>query len=160
MGRLFDAAAALLGLCPTQSHEGQAAMRLEALVDSPRTLPEGFAIRDGILDFRPLLESLLEPGLAVQEGAELFHGTAIAGLAEWVAQAAGQADCGDIVLGGGCFVNRVLAEGLALALRSRGLEAWLPRAVPANDGGLSLGQAAMARAHLMAEAALLHALRT
>jgi hydrogenase maturation protein HypF len=150
LGRLFDAAAALLGICLEQSYEGQAAMALEALVDAPKSLPAGYCITDRILDFRPLLEALLAPGMDARSGAALFHGTLIAGLAEWIAQGAAQQCRTDIVLGGGCLMNRVLADGLAAALRDRGLVPWLPRAVPANDGGLALGQAAMARAHLAA----------
>ncbi len=145
MGRLFDAAAALLGVCERQSYEGQAAMELEALVRVPRCLPDGFRIIENMLDFRPLLAGLLEPGMDARTGAEMFHGTLIAGLAEWTgafARAEGQTD---VVLGGGCLMNRVLAEGLAAALRARGLAVWLARAVPCNDGGISLGQAAMAR---------------
>jgi hydrogenase maturation protein HypF len=151
MGRLFDAAAALLGVCTRQSYEGQAAMELEALVRTPKCLQAGYRITGQVLDFRPLLAGLLEPGLPAREGAELFHGTLIAGLADWIGISAKQAGQTDIVLGGGCFMNRVLAEGLGRALRDRGLVPWFARAVPANDGGLSLGQAAMARAHLMAE---------
>jgi hydrogenase maturation protein HypF len=151
MGRLFDAAAALLGVCTEQSYEGQAAMELEALVRVPKCLPEAYRIAGHVLDFRPLLSGLLEPGLPAREGAELFHGTLIAGLADWIEQAAMQLGCTDVVLGGGCLMNHILAEGLASTLWTRGVVPWLPRAVPANDGGLSLGQAAMARAHLMAE---------
>jgi hydrogenase maturation protein HypF len=149
-GRLFDAAAALLGVCTQQSYEGQAAMQLEALVRIPEGLAGGYRITGDILDFRPLLAGLLEPGLQAREGAELFHGTLVAGLAEWIGHAAARLGQKDVVLGGGCLMNRVLAEGLASALRVRDLVPWLPRAMPANDGGLSLGQAAMARAHLMA----------
>jgi hydrogenase maturation protein HypF len=151
MGRLFDAAAALLGVCVQQSYEGQAAMWLEALVRVPRCLPDGYRITDNVLDFRSLLNGLLEPDLQVREGAELFHGTLIAGLADWIGQTAAEQRQSDVALAGGCLMNRVLAEGLASALRARGLIPWLPRAVPANDGGLSLGQAAMGRAHLMVE---------
>jgi hydrogenase maturation protein HypF len=153
MGRLFDAAAALLGVRTHQSYEAQAAMELEALVQETRCLRSGYRIIDNVLDFRPLLAVLLTLGLSAREGAELFHGTLIAGLAAWIGAFAAQTGNTDIVLGGGCFMNRVLAEGLATALRADGLKPWLPRAVPANDGGLSLGQAAMARAHLMAQAA-------
>jgi hydrogenase maturation protein HypF len=149
MGRLFDAAAGLLGVCTHQSYEGQAAMELEALVREPRCLNAGYRVVDDVLDFRPLLAGLLEPGLSVREGAELFHGTLIAGLAAWIGAFAVQTGHTDIVLGGGCLMNRVLSDGLTSALRAVGLEPWIPRAVPANDGGLSLGQAAMARAHPM-----------
>jgi hydrogenase maturation protein HypF len=152
MGRLFDAAAALLGVCTHQSFEGQAAMELEALVREPKRLKAGYRIVDNVLDFTPVLAELLEPGLSARAGAELFHGTLIAGLAAWISAFAVQTGHTDIVLGGGCLMNRILAEGLATALRADGFEPWLPRAVPANDGGLSLGQAAMARAHLMADA--------
>jgi hydrogenase maturation protein HypF len=150
MGRLFDAAAALLGVCEDQSYEGQAAMALEALVGFTEVLPEGFRLQQNVLDFRPLLIAMLQPGLAAREGASLFHGTLIAGLAEWVGRYAEQMGTTDVVLGGGCFVNRILADGLAQALRRRGLTPWLARTVPANDGGISFGQAALGRERLMA----------
>ncbi len=150
MGRLFDAAAALLGMCLHQSYEGQAAMELEALVRTPRRLAGGYRIDGQVLDFTPLLAALLEPGLSPREGAELFHGTLVAGLTDWIVTFAALTGHTDIALGGGCLMNRVLAEGLVIALSNAGLNPWLPRAVPANDGGLSLGQAAIARAHLMA----------
>jgi hydrogenase maturation protein HypF len=151
MGRLFDAAAALLGVCEDQSYEGQAAMELEALVGFPDVLPGGFRIEQNVLDFRPLLSALLEPSLGARQGAALFHGTLIEGLADWIGQYAKQMGQTDIVLGGGCFMNRILADGLTQALRRRGLRPWLPRIIPANDGGSSFGQAALARAHLMAD---------
>jgi hydrogenase maturation protein HypF len=150
MGRLFDAAAALLAVCEDQTYEGQAAMELEALVDITEVLPEGFRIDRDRLDFRPLLGGLLQDGLSAGDGAALFHGTLIAGLAEWIDRYADQVGGRNVVLGGGCFANRVLAEGLTQALRRSGLIPWLARNVPANDGGISLGQAAMGRAHLIA----------
>jgi hydrogenase maturation protein HypF len=151
MGRLFDAAAALLGVCENQSFEGQAAMELEALVGSTKALAGGFRIEQNVLDFSPLLSAMLEPGLQAREGAGQFHGTLITGLAEWISRHARQMGQTDIVLGGGCFMNRVLADGLTQALRRRGLTPWLARIVPSNDGGISFGQAALARTHLMAD---------
>ena len=150
LGRLFDAAAALLGICTLQTYEGQAAMELEALVGVPRSLPGGYRIVDHILDLRPLMSALLTPGLYAREGAELFHGTLIEGVVEWISEAAASCDQTRIVLGGGCLLNAVVTEGLVAGLRARGITPYLPRAVPANDGGLSLGQAAMARAYLRA----------
>jgi hydrogenase maturation protein HypF len=150
MGRLFDAASSLLGICTQQTYEGQAAMELEALVSEPLNLPNGYEIRANTLDFMPLLNALLTTGLTKQEGANLFHGTLIAGLADWIAQNAAVANHNHIALSGGCFANRVLSEGLSAALRARHLSAFLPRALPANDGGLCFGQAMMGRAHLAA----------
>ena len=145
MGRLFDAAAALLRPQTHQGYEGQAAMELEALVQQPRILPDGYRLDGDVLDFRPLLEALLSLRGDTRMGAELFHGTLIEGLAAWAAAAASSLGLAQIALGGGCFMNRVLAEGLAQALRERGLSPLMARAVPANDGGLSLGQARFAR---------------
>ncbi|SEH35317.1 hydrogenase maturation protein HypF [Magnetospirillum fulvum] len=145
LGRLFDAAAALLGLRTHQEYEGQAAMELEALVSEPQQLPDGYVLADDVLDFTPLLAVLAAPGIDRRAGAELFHGTLIAGLAAWIAQAAARLGTNAVALGGGCLMNRVLAEGLSVALARQGLSPLLARQVPCNDGGLSLGQAAMAR---------------
>lgn len=145
LGRLFDAAAAIAGIRLTQSYEGQAAMEFEALVREPRVLGGGFSVRDGILDFLPLMLHLAEAGLSPREASDLFHGTLVAGLAEWAAAEAGKSGLSRIALGGGCMMNRVLAGGLAAALRARGFEPCLPQRAPANDGGIALGQAAFAR---------------
>ncbi|WP_425376218.1 carbamoyltransferase HypF, partial [Rhodoplanes roseus] len=145
LGRLFDAAAGLLGVRTHQAYEGQAAMELEALVGTPRTLDHGFVCRDGVLDFSGLLAALADMPDR-QAGADLFHGTLIEGIAAWIADAAGRSGRREVMLGGGCMMNRVLAEGLSVALRRRALGPLLARTMPPNDGGLSLGQAAMARA--------------
>lgn len=146
MGRLFDAAAALAGVSLTQRYEGEAAMTLEALVDAPRRVDGAFRLTHGVLDFSPLLAMLATMRPEPREAAELFHGALIEGCAEWIAAAAQAGEWRRVALGGGCLVNRILADGLAEALRNRGLIPLLARAVPCNDGGLSLGQAAMARA--------------
>jgi hydrogenase maturation protein HypF len=142
-GRLFDAAAALLGLSTNQAYEGQAAMELEALVAAPKVMPDGFVLERGRLDFRPLLAALPDLRDRQAEGAALFHGTLIAGLAAWIAQEAKRFQ--HVVLGGGCFMNRVLTENLLDDLRQQGIEACIGRQIPMNDGGISLGQAHLAR---------------
>jgi hydrogenase maturation protein HypF len=151
MGRLFDAAAALAGVCLDQRYEGQAAMEFETLVRAPRALDAGFSLRGEVLDFAPLLAFLVRQRLDPRSAAELFHGTLIAGVAAWIAAAAARQNLRSVAFGGGCFLNRVLSEGLAADLRARGLAPLLARAVPPNDGGLSLGQAAMARAAYASE---------
>jgi hydrogenase maturation protein HypF len=147
-GRLFDAAAGLLGVSRRQSFEGEAAMRLEGLVREPRVLPDGWRIEGGVLDFLPLLGRLAD-GMAPAEGAALFHGTLIAGLVEWAAAAAAAHGLRTVALSGGCFLNKVLSEGLVAGLNERGLEPLVARAVPPNDGGLSLGQAYVAASALL-----------
>ena len=84
-GRLFDAACGLLRVCPEATYESQAPMTLEALVRRPRALQDGWRLTNGVLDLSPTLERLID--CEAVEGAELFHGTLIAGLAAWVAEA-------------------------------------------------------------------------
>ncbi|MBG0802927.1 carbamoyltransferase HypF [Methylocystis sp. H4A] len=146
MGRLFDAGAALLGLSTRQHYEAQAAMEMEALVVAPRAMDNGFRINGDELDFLPLLGALADGRMSPREGAELFHGALIEGLAQFVVKFATEQRLDMIALGGGCMMNRVLAEGLTERLKSLGLRALLARKLPPNDGGLSLGQAALARA--------------
>jgi hydrogenase maturation protein HypF len=146
MGRLFDAAAALAGVCLDQRYEGQAAMEFEALVGAPRMMGGTYRLENGVLDFKPLLAFIAQERPGAREAAEYFHGAIIAGCAAWIEAAARARGVTRIALGGGCMMNLVLAEGLSGALRTRGLSPMLARRVPCNDGGLSLGQAAMARA--------------
>ena len=146
LGRLFDACAALLGFPQKQDFEGQAAMRLEALVRQPKTLPGGFVWREQKLDFSALLSHLIDARPDAREGAELLHGTLIAGLAEALCALTQPGET--IALGGGCMMNRILSEGLAARLREKSRAPLLARKLPPNDGGLSLGQAALARAVL------------
>jgi hydrogenase maturation protein HypF len=140
LGRLFDAASGLLGLCPVRAYEGQAAMELEALVTEPFVMPAGFVVDGTGLDCRPLLSALAD-GMDPVAGTNLFHGTLIAGLTAWIETAGAT----QVVLGGGCLANRVLAEGLHAALAKIGITAFLARKLPPGDGGLSFGQAIMGR---------------
>lgn len=140
-GRLFDAVAGLLGVYRSQRYEGQAAMELEALVVRPRVLADGWSIASDVLDLTPLLRSLAARDLDPVVGAELFHGTLAAAIADWVAAAAQRTGVAQVALGGGCFLNRVLTDTLMTALRARRLVPLVARALPPNDGGLSLGQA-------------------
>jgi hydrogenase maturation protein HypF len=143
-GRLFDAVAALLGVSLRQSFEGEAAMRLEALVSRPAVLADGWRIAGGVLDLSPLLGQLANESDPAR-GAGLFHGTLMAALADWVEAAATRTGLRHVALGGGCFLNRVLTEGVAERLTAAGLRPLIARAVPPNDGGLALGQALVAR---------------
>jgi len=145
LGRLFDAVAALLGVATVQSYEGQAATELEALVRRPRRLDGGWRIDAGTLSLSPLLTRFIENPPDPAEGAELFHGTLIEGLVQLAADVAARTGHAAIALGGGCLMNRTLTEGLVAGLAARGLTPLVARKLPPNDGGLSFGQAVLAR---------------
>lgn len=145
LGRLFDAAAAILGLRLEQTEEAQAAMELEDLTTMPTALPDGYRLDGGTLDFSPLLAHLLDARPGVAEGADLFHGTVAAGLAEWATRNGRSLGVKSIALAGGCMTNRVLVRELCRRLSADGWTPLLSRQAPANDGGLSLGQALLAR---------------
>lgn len=155
MGRWFDAAAGLLGVSRRMAFEGQAAMQLEGLaqrhgpVAPDRSL---FVISaDHVLDLTPLASRLADER-DVARGAALFHATLVAGLAEWVARAAALHGIATVAGGGGCMLNAILADGLRTALLRHGVRLVEAQAVPPNDGGLSLGQAAIGLSHLTASA--------
>jgi hydrogenase maturation protein HypF len=143
-GRLFDAAAGLLGIRDMASFEGQAAMLLEGLAErhgAVAPMHNGYSLAaDSKLNFLPLLGALAgNPGPAY--GAALFHATLANGLAAWVLQATQRSGITIVALGGGCFLNAILSRNLRAALSAAGLTVLEARQVPPNDGGLSLGQA-------------------
>jgi hydrogenase maturation protein HypF len=152
MGRLFDAAAGLLGIRLRAAFEGQAAMLCEGLAETYgpiAAMSDGWHIgSDGALDFGPLLGELADCRDAGR-GAALFHATLIEALSDWVAGAAGEEQIDRVALGGGCFLNHILSRGLRRLLAKQGLQVFEAQRLPPNDGGLSLGQAwvAMQRSH-------------
>ncbi len=145
IGRLFDAVAALLGFTREQTFEGQAAMWLEHIARKARAVaPYPFPFRDGEFDYRPLLAAIVADRIAgrpVEQIALAFH----AALATAVVAASETFGVETVAVSGGVFQNALLVELLDAALGER---LWLNRAVPPNDGGISLGQAALAAAEL------------
>jgi hydrogenase maturation protein HypF len=139
-GRLFDAACGLLGIHPVAEFEGQAPMALEKLAEAPTVLDGGWAISEGVLDLDATLARLAACEDAAA-GANLFHGTLAAALADWVARAAASTGIGTVALGGGCFFNRVLTGLLVERLSAQGLRPLTAVKVSPGDPGLSLGQA-------------------
>lgn len=146
-GRLFDAAAALLGVCAVASYEAEAAMRLEALAARHGPMPPAETLvrhirQDGVdvLDFYPLLNALADETDAAR-GAALFHATFAAGLAPCIVQRALEAGMTQVVFAGGCFLNRILTTALQRRCEAHGLRVYQARALPPGDEGISLGQA-------------------
>jgi len=160
LGRLFDAAAAALGVRVRSRYEGQAAMELESLAGLTPAQPLPFAISDeadvDVLDPLPLLVALAErraAGDAVQELAARFHETVAAAADTLAARAAARSGLHTVALSGGCFQNRRLLESLTARLEARGLRVLVPRRLSPNDGAISYGQAAVAAALLHSEEA-------
>lgn len=154
MGRWFDAAAGLLGVCATMDYEAEAAMRLESLAaDHGPALSAypGWTVHDdgalAVLDLLPLLATLSD-GYAPARGAAVFHSTLIAALESWIVGSARREGLRTVALGGGCFLNRQLAFELPRRLAGRGLTVLTARHAPCNDGGIALGQAWVARQQL------------
>jgi hydrogenase maturation protein HypF len=153
-GRLFEAAAALAGLCDRNTFEGEGAMRLEAAAAGVLGEPYDFAIAGGAparLDFSAAVLGLLAD-LERSAGAGLvaarLHATVVAAVLEQVGRLHRATGIADVVLSGGVFQNRLLLEGVERGLAARGLRGHTNTRVPANDGGVSLGQAYLLRARL------------
>ncbi|GCD48179.1 carbamoyltransferase HypF [Streptomyces paromomycinus] len=154
-GRLFDVAAALLGLADDISYEGQAAVALENAAGTARraALPWRLVRADGlwVYDPAPTLTALLGQlggGTPVPLLAAAFH-TTIAEVSAALAERAVAAGAPRTVcLAGGCFVNRRLLTDVSRLLRAQGMRVVVGSAVPVGDGGISYGQAAVAAARL------------
>lgn len=144
VGRLFDAVACLTGVSDQNRFEGQAAMSLERAIGSIRT-KDSYVIenRDGIGDWRPLIEALLADKELYVDAALMsakFHNA----LANWILGVAQATELQNVVLSGGVFQNVYLAERCQSLLEEEGFQVFTHHQVPANDGGLSLGQAVLA----------------
>ncbi|HWF39883.1 MAG TPA: carbamoyltransferase HypF [Candidatus Acidoferrales bacterium] len=149
VGRLFDAAAALLGFTRAVSFEGQAAMWLEQLAraSDATSAPYPFPFDGYELDFRPLLLHIArdrQQHRPPEEIARAFQLGVASGLSSAIQALSAAHHINTVVLSGGVFQNELLLEDLYSLLKSTGLAIWTNHEVPPNDGGISLGQAALA----------------
>lgn len=150
-GRLFDAAAAVLNVRHTVSYDGQAAIELEALAETAQVSGVySYEITTGerlVVDFAPLFADLLADmakGAGTAAMAFRFHATVARATVDACTRIAGQSGLNRVVLSGGVFQNRLLSEMVYSGLSDQGLQIFTHRLVPPNDGGIALGQAAIA----------------
>jgi hydrogenase maturation protein HypF len=143
-GRLFDAVAALVGLRTEVNFEGQAAIELEAIVDPSCEERYPFDIGGEDIDFRPMMERIVRERAAPAVVAARFHNTLAAAIHEMCLRMRRESGLKRVCLSGGTFQNMRLLGLVARALRGSGFELFLHRRVPPNDGGIALGQAAIA----------------
>ena len=149
IGRLFDAVAALTGVRTRITYEGQAAIELEACCDPAASGRYPIALEAGVIDPREMIAQVaadVRRGISVGVIAARFH-AAIAHATVEACSAAAE-DCGSdvVVLAGGVFANRRLLDAVAGRLSAAGLRVLIPERLPAGDGGISYGQAAVAAA--------------
>jgi len=147
-GRLFDAVSALLGLCDTVTYEGQAAIRLEAAADADGNGHYPFVLDGGVLDFGPAIRGVAADRQQVGVAAARFHNTVVAGIVKVCGTVRAERGLRRVALSGGVFQNEWILTRTMAALREAGFEVFTNVAVPPNDGGLALGQAAVAAARM------------
>lgn len=166
MGRLFDAAAAILGICDKATYEGEPAIEFEAAawraLSSESACPTGnmasFSVTESsrpddchVLNSRPLFEALLEgirTGVPAGRLALGFHIAIARSSARIAHEICAREGIDTVALSGGVFMNRLLLQLLTRNLKDAGLTVLIPQTVPVNDGCIAYGQAAIARARL------------
>lgn len=166
MGRLFDAAAAILGICDKATYEGEPAIELEAAAwrafdneiahfpdDNDGYFASGPSWLDGpyVLDQKALFEALLggiEAGAPADRLALDFHVAVARSSARIAREICAREGIDTVALSGGVFMNRLLLQLLTRELKSAGLTVLVPHTVPVNDGCIAYGQAAVARTRL------------
>lgn len=166
MGRLFDAAAAILDICDKATYEGEPAIELEAAawraLSSESVCPAGniagFSVTESsrpdachVLNSRSLIEALLEgieTGISVNRLALDFNVTIARASARIASETCAREGLDTVALSGGVFMNRLLLQLLTHELKDTGLAVLVPHSVPVNDGCIAYGQAAIARARL------------
>ena len=155
VGRLFDAAAALTGVCSVATFEGEAAMRLEALCETPQAPIELPLKQDAAglwrTDWTPLVAMLMDDQQPVRVRAGRFHASLAHALVDQAVAIRGDTGVQHIGLSGGVFQNHQLTEGAMRLLAERGFDVHVPRRLPLNDASISFGQ--------LIEAEALHAQR-
>lgn len=139
-GRLFDAVAAILGVCQHVSFEGEAAVELEFAAAKAQTGESyEFSITGSVLDWRPMIEDILAD-IQRQEPIEVisarFHNT----LVEMMINITQQIGETTVVLSGGCFQNKYLSERAVQRLQEANFHPYWHHRIPPNDGGIALGQ--------------------
>jgi hydrogenase maturation protein HypF len=150
-GRLFDAVASIAGVRDRVSYEGQAAVELEALaMEEVADASYPFVVCDGnprIVDTRPLIRAVVtDVTNCVTTGriARRFHSTLVEIAAAICGAIRDETRLGTVVLSGGVFLNALMTSEVSARLTREGFRVYRHRLVPPNDGGLSLGQLAVA----------------
>jgi hydrogenase maturation protein HypF len=153
MGRLFDAIAGILDLRDRVNYEGQAAIELEGLANRSVAQYYEFEFASGVIKAEPVVRRAVEDlldGAPPSVISAKFHRGVIHLIKNVALQLREERNLNRVALSGGVFQNVFLLDGACRELGEAGFEVFSHRRVPANDGGISLGQAAVANARLVA----------
>jgi hydrogenase maturation protein HypF len=153
VGRLFDAVASLIGVRDAVNYEGQAAIELEALAvcDGDLGYEFEFDAARGIIEAAPVIRQIaadLQRGVTAEEISTRFHRGVGQTIGIVVRRIREQQGLNRVALSGGVFQNRLLLELTRRLLSAAGFEVYTHHRVPTGDGGIALGQAAVANARL------------
>lgn len=146
-GRLFDAVSAITNLCTKSTFHAEAPMRLEEAVGSCNTEDFYLYSMGKIIDFKPMMKAIVDDitqGESIDRIAAKFHNTLIRIAVDVCRKIRTEKKLNKVVLSGGSFQNRYLSERLERSLKTEGFIPFFHQKVPANDGGLALGQLAIA----------------
>ena len=147
LGRFFDAVAALLGICCFSSYDGEAPVRLEELIDSESEVYYSYQWENDCFKVDSILRAIVndkQNGISPSEIAVRFHNTIASVIYEGAIKIARNTGLRKAVLSGGSFQNKYLTEKVVKKLEQKGLQVFINRKVPCNDGGIALGQLAVA----------------
>mgnify|MGYP000687030292 CR=1 FL=1 len=146
-GRLFDTVAALTGICHTATYHAEAPMKLEALIREGVPGKYSFEISRKTISFRNTLSEILEDlkrNTSTPIISARFHNMVIEVICEICTRIRNESGLNKVVLSGGTFQNRYLLERALKALENQKFEVYTHEKVPSNDGGIALGQLAIA----------------
>ncbi len=150
-GRIFDAVAAILGICDINNYEGQAAMELETAAGPGTYEPYGYQLEKSeagwemnVLPMWPDIIRDLSKGISREVISAQFHWTMVKMFADMLDKVRGESRINKVVLSGGVFHNQIILLELTRQLSKQGFEVFQHQLVPPGDGGIALGQAIIA----------------
>jgi hydrogenase maturation protein HypF len=148
MGRLFDAVASLSGVRNTVNYEAQAAIELEALIAKDETGCYEISIENGIIDPSPMIQSVVKDvraGVGTARISAKFHNSISNVVVDICGKLRDAREISTVVLSGGVWQNMALSQQVVSRLRDVGFTTYVHRQAPTNDGGIALGQLAIAQ---------------
>ena len=145
-GRLFDAVAALLGACKNTTYHAEAPMRLESLAKTEVDDSYGYEINE-VVSFKETFKNMISDirsGIDTSIISAKFHNTIVELIVEMAIKVRDEKGLEKVALSGGTFQNRIILEKTENSLKNKGFEVFTQSEIPSNDGGIALGQLAIA----------------